>query len=230
MQVAHGGADMTMAEQALDGVQVDAGFEQVGGEAVAQGVDAGGVGKTGGIAGGPVHALGGTVAHGAVAGLVGEQPGARTAGLPVQAQGVQKPGREQRITILPAFALAYLEAHAVGGGFDVADLEGADFRDTQAGGVGGHQDGAGAQGGAGTEQALDFVAGEDDRQPLGYFGHGDVDAGVGALEDAFKEKAAGAGGLVDAGVSEFLLLDQVQQVGLDLGAIEPIRGAVVMLG
>jgi hypothetical protein len=45
MQVAHGGADMAVPEQALDGVQIDAGFQQVGGEAVAQGVDAGGVGR-----------------------------------------------------------------------------------------------------------------------------------------------------------------------------------------
>ena len=35
MQVAHGGAEVAMTEQALDGVQVDASFQQVGGEAVA---------------------------------------------------------------------------------------------------------------------------------------------------------------------------------------------------
>ena len=60
--------------------------------------------------------------------------------------------------------MAYFEAHVVVRGFDVGDLEGADFRQAEAGVDGGHQDGAGAQCGAGSEQALGFVAGEDDRQ------------------------------------------------------------------
>jgi len=34
MKVAHRRADVTVSEQALDGVDVDAGFEQVGGEGV----------------------------------------------------------------------------------------------------------------------------------------------------------------------------------------------------
>jgi len=40
VQVAAGGLDVAVAQQAADGVQVDAGFEQVRGEAVAQGVGA----------------------------------------------------------------------------------------------------------------------------------------------------------------------------------------------
>jgi len=40
MEVAHGRADMAMAEKALDGVDIDAGFEQMGGEGMAQGMDA----------------------------------------------------------------------------------------------------------------------------------------------------------------------------------------------
>jgi hypothetical protein len=44
MEIAHGGADMAVAEQALDGVDIDAGFEQMGGEGMAQGVDAAVVG------------------------------------------------------------------------------------------------------------------------------------------------------------------------------------------
>ena len=34
MQVAHGGAEVPMPEQALDGVQIDACFQQMGGETV----------------------------------------------------------------------------------------------------------------------------------------------------------------------------------------------------
>ena len=44
MEVTHGRADMAVAEEALDGVDINAGFEQMGGEGVAQGVDAAVVG------------------------------------------------------------------------------------------------------------------------------------------------------------------------------------------
>jgi hypothetical protein len=40
VEIAQGGRHMPMPEQALDGVDVDAGFQQVRGETVAQGVDA----------------------------------------------------------------------------------------------------------------------------------------------------------------------------------------------
>ena len=42
MEVARGGRQGGMSHQALNGMQVDAGFERVGGEGVAQGMDAGG--------------------------------------------------------------------------------------------------------------------------------------------------------------------------------------------
>lgn len=35
MKIAHGRADMAVAEQALDGVDIDTGFQQMGGEAMA---------------------------------------------------------------------------------------------------------------------------------------------------------------------------------------------------
>jgi len=40
MEVPHRRGDLAVAEEPLHGVQVDAGFEQVGREGVAQGVDA----------------------------------------------------------------------------------------------------------------------------------------------------------------------------------------------
>jgi hypothetical protein len=57
MEVAHGRADMTMAEQALDGVDIDTGLQQVGGEAMAQGVDAATAFDPGRRTGGLVAAL-----------------------------------------------------------------------------------------------------------------------------------------------------------------------------
>ena len=52
VQVAHGGADMAVAEQTLDGREVDAGFDEVGGERMTKGIDAAVAGNTGRIAGG----------------------------------------------------------------------------------------------------------------------------------------------------------------------------------
>lgn len=52
MEIAHGRADVGVTEQALDGMDVDAGFEQVGGKGVPQRVDAATRGQAGGIADG----------------------------------------------------------------------------------------------------------------------------------------------------------------------------------
>ena len=102
MQVAHGGADMAVAEQALQRGQIDPGLQQVGGEGVSQAVDATFTSNAGSVAGGAVHALCHFDAHRAIAGGVGKQPQARPAIMPVAAQGLQQSGREQRIAILAA--------------------------------------------------------------------------------------------------------------------------------
>lgn len=51
MGVDHGGGDIAMAEQLLHGANVIAALEQVGGEAVPEGVATGGFGEAGGGAG-----------------------------------------------------------------------------------------------------------------------------------------------------------------------------------
>ncbi len=50
VEIAHGGRYVAMAEQALNGVDVDPGFQQMRGETVAQGVDAAGPSQAGAIA------------------------------------------------------------------------------------------------------------------------------------------------------------------------------------
>jgi hypothetical protein len=51
MEVAHGRSHVAVAEQTLNGMDVDTGFKQMGGETVTQGVDAAGIGQTSRIAG-----------------------------------------------------------------------------------------------------------------------------------------------------------------------------------
>lgn len=57
MEVAHGRADMAMAEQALDGMNIDTGFQQMGGKTMAQGMDATTAFDSGRLSGGLIAAL-----------------------------------------------------------------------------------------------------------------------------------------------------------------------------
>jgi hypothetical protein len=76
---------------------------------------------------------------------------------------------------------------------------------------------------------VDSVAGrwESKGQPLRHFRHRDVEPDLALLQDGAEEEAAGTGRVIDAGVGQLLLGDQVQQVGLDLLGIEPVRSAAV---
>jgi hypothetical protein len=72
MDVAHGRRDVTVAEQALHGGQIHAGFDQVSGEGVPQRVDAPFRGDAGGIARGAIDPLRGAYIDRGVARGVGE--------------------------------------------------------------------------------------------------------------------------------------------------------------
>lgn len=124
---------MAVAEQALQCGQVHAGLQQVRGEGVSQRMNATFAGNAGGVAPGAVHALCHFDAHRAVAGGIGKQPRAWPAIAPVQAQRLEQSGREERVAILGALALAHLDAHAIGGALDVVHLQPAQLRDAQAG-------------------------------------------------------------------------------------------------
>lgn len=122
MEVAHGGADVAVAEPLLQVVQVDPGFEQVGGVAVAQGVDTAALGDAGVGAGAAVPALG----HADVQGLIGvaqraEQPATWPRHLPPGARHGQRVGAQRHEAILGALALHDVDAHAVSMAVDVFD-------------------------------------------------------------------------------------------------------------
>ena len=143
VQVAAGGADVAVAQQAADGVQVHAAFEQVRGEAVAQGVGAAALGDAGAVPGCLVGALQALDADAAFTRAVGEQPFAwvalRRVGLTVQAQQRQQAGAQDAVAVGAALAGVHAHAHAVWRAVDVAHAQAADFRDAQARGVEGLQ-------------------------------------------------------------------------------------------
>ena len=164
-----------MPEQDLDGADVGAGLEQVGGEAVPQGVDGDVLAQPGGAGGldaDPVHRAGG---DGAARDVAGEEPVGRAGGLPVVAEQGQQPRREHHVAVPAALALADAEDHALA--VDVLDAQGDDLGDPQAGGVGGHEDGAVLEADDGGEEAGHLLEAEDDGEPLGLLGAGGCVAG-----------------------------------------------------
>ena len=93
-----------MTKQALDGVQIDTGFEQVGGKAMAQRMNAAARGEPSGIAGGAVEPLDRLLSDLSVAGAVREDPAPGAEGAPVQAKRFEQARREDRVAIPAALA------------------------------------------------------------------------------------------------------------------------------
>ena len=137
MEVPHRRGDLAMAQEALHGVQVDAGFEQVGGKRVAQGVDAALLLDAGAQLGHRVDLLGDGDVDRTRALAIGEEPDARRRALPVRAEIVEEARGQRHVAILGALALLDPHRHAVG--IDVGHLEGDRLADAQPGGVDGGQ-------------------------------------------------------------------------------------------
>ena len=110
-----------------------------------------------------------------VMGWSGIAPGKRKSpwpdSLPVGAEDLQQPRGEHDVAILPALALADADDHALA--VDVGGLQLGDFGDAQAGGIGGHEDGAVLDIWDGRKEASDLVRAEDDGEGAGLFDRGD---------------------------------------------------------
>ncbi len=104
-----------------------------------------------------------------VMGRSGTAPGKRKSrgpdSLPVGAEDLQQSRGEHDVAILPALAVANADHHALA--VDVGDLQLGDFGDAQAGGIGGHEDGAMLDIWDGRKEANDLVRAEDDRESCG---------------------------------------------------------------
>ena len=216
VEVAHGGRHVTVSEQALDGVDVDTGFQQVGGETVAQGVNAARTPKPGFVSRSTIHALRSLGVYRPDAGWVGEQPSTRATQAPVIAQGFQQSGRKHRVAITVALALAHLDAHTVWGALDVRRLQRTHFRYAQPRSVSDHQQGAGAQVRCRCKHPGHLVPRQDARQGLGHLRHRNIEPALGLPQHPVEQEAAGAGNQIYAGVSELALDDQMQEVILHL--------------
>jgi hypothetical protein len=216
-----------VAKQALDRGQSVARFQQVGGEGVAQGMDAALLADAGAQFRGRVDPLGHGDIDRARARAIGEEPDARRRGLPVRAPLLEQPRGERDVAVLGAFPL--LDAHRHPVGIEVRDLQGNRLTHAQAGGVGGRQQEAMTDVRAGVEHPPDLLAAEDLRQRLRLLGGGDVEVAARVAQRHVVEEAEGMGGLTARAPGQLADLDQVGEIGLDFVVGELVRGALVML-
>ena len=153
-----------MAEQQLDGADVDAGLEQVHGEGVPQRVwreRLGDAGPAQGCAAGPVDGAPADVPSRNAAReepLAAGGPGAA----PVVAEGLEQPRREHDVAVLAALAL--VDAHDHAPAVDVGRPQADGFRDAQAGCVADGQDGVMQDARHAVEELQDFLGTGDDGQ------------------------------------------------------------------
>ena len=216
-----------MPEQHLDDADVGAGFEQMGGEAVAQRMDGDRFAelrrRPRGAAGPLQHAR---VERPALI-LSRKQPMHRPCFPPVGAQHDEQLRRQHDVAVPPALTLVDPDQHATA--VDVGELQPHHFGYPQPGGIGGHQRGAMLQVRHRRKKPHHLVGTQDHRQlpPLARVGDALDDRGA-AERDAVEE-AQGADRDVEAGPRD-ADCGEVDLVGADFRQPEPVGRPVEMAG
>ncbi len=132
--------EASMSKQELDRSDVRAAFQEMGGEAVPQGVNGDVLAQPGMAASLDARVPHRLCGQGPVRNLARKEPVFRLDHHPVLAEDCEQSGREHHLAVFVPFALADADDHPTA--IDVGDLQGHDLRDTQSGGVGRHEDGA----------------------------------------------------------------------------------------
>ena len=154
-----GGSERPVSEEKLESAGVDSRFEQMGGKAMAQGMEACAVREVGGLLGVGGDPLGSPAGHRWGAILPWKYPPWWTVQRPRGPQCGQHAGGKERGAVLTPFAL--MNTHQPAVTFAVRQLQMDDRTDPQTGGVGRHQEGA-VFGVPGTgEEALEFLSAQD---------------------------------------------------------------------
>jgi hypothetical protein len=134
-----GGLEVAVSEEDLNGADVGASFEEVGGEAMAEGMGGDVLVEAGGLGGAGADVADGLLDEGTAGDVAGEEPFFGLSGFPILAEDGQEPGREHDVAVLATLALADADDHTFA--VDVVDAEGGDLGDAESSGVGGHEQG-----------------------------------------------------------------------------------------
>jgi hypothetical protein len=227
MRVTQGGRELVVAQQFLQGGQVGAVLQQVGGETVPQRVHARLLAQAGGAHGAVAQTLHLPSADVPGRPLAGEQPLPGSMGAPVLPQALQQHHRQGHQAILVALGSADVQDHAAG--VDVADLQADDLADAQAGGVSGLQDQQVKGIADGSEEAAHLVATEHTGERFGLLAEGNQGQLLGALQGNGVEETQGADGLVETR-PRGLLGEQMQLVEANVFGVELLGRAAEVLG
>ena len=211
MQIHHGGGDLFMAQEFLDGVQMRAGFQEMGGKGMTQRMhgSSGEVelfagdddqpleGGTGHGAGGGVHAPGQRLRGVVIAAArVGEEQERVAVESPVAAQFLLHGGGQRHDPVLVSLAVA--NEQLVFLAFDVVDGQPEAFAQAQPATVDELERSAVAAQADVGQQIMDLLAGEHGGKGVVIFG---ADLGeerpVGMPEEIDEEHAGGGAGLAD---------------------------------
>jgi hypothetical protein len=112
----------------------------------------------------------------------------------------------------------------------LVETEAANLAETNAGRVENGEHDAVAKGANGCQEGQKLVHGENDREVSFPAAVRDALDQVGAVEDVAVEEAQGADALVVPAVRDLLHVPDEEQVLLDVGAPEPVRGAAEVSG
>jgi hypothetical protein len=207
---------------------VFSGFQQVGGEAVAQGVDAPAPLEAGGALGPVVDPLNGGDVQRMVAVLTREQPRPRPVQRPIRPQLGEQTTREHAVAVLAALALTDADGHPVA--VNVGELQVDDLADPQPRGVGGHEQDPmlGIAGSA--QEPLDLLGAQDLRQPALPLARRQRELQPVPLQDSRVQEREGIDGDVAGAPGQLPLYEQVVQVVLDLSRGQAIRRLPVECG
>src|SRR6266699_1465281 len=156
-----------------------------------------------------------------------EQPVPRMDGPVVDAQQFEEGLRQRHDPVLAAFALADVDDHP--GTVDVVGLEADRLRDTQPGGVAGHQDRPVLEVANAAEELEDLLTRGDLGQVLLRPGIRDGLEAPGPLQGDLVEEAQGGDVVAEHAVRDLGLLDQVEQEGSHLVRSQLIGGTAEVL-
>jgi hypothetical protein len=199
-----------VAEEFLDVADVGAAFEEVGSEAVAEGMGAGASRDAGTGTSEFDDFLGGPDGERAVGAGAREEPGGGAILAYVVAESGECAFGEESVAVLSTFARADMDELAVG--IDVVDAQADDFSDAEAGGIEEHEESAVLEVVGCVDDATGILATEDGGETTVALGSGDGGERVGDAKDVLKEEAECAERLSVIGDGDIVALNASKEV------------------
>jgi hypothetical protein len=199
VEIDHGGFELGMAHVSLDDPQVDAGFEEMSGIGVAQGMNGDSFFSDSGSNLGPAEGtLDTALGHGrwsvlcsiTVSTKGGEEEARMTVGHPIAAEQMEGGLRERHVAIFGALPTVDMDHHA--GGIDIGDFEVETFMESQATGIDGGKIGVILEGFDLGKNGSDFFNAKNGRESSLILGSEDSEDVPVSLEDVFVEEADSA--------------------------------------